>query len=87
VETHLTPAAVLGSPSVTVTNDRKLILAASLGTIFEWYDSYLYGSLAVTISKQFFSGVDQTTGSLPLWWKFFLHGFVTLPCPSPTISG
>lgn len=41
---------------------RKVILASSLGTAFEWYDFYLYGSLSVVISKQFFSGVNETTG-------------------------
>jgi len=39
-----------------------VILASSLGTVFEWYDFYLYGSLSGVISKQFFSGVNETTG-------------------------
>ena len=41
---------------------RQVIFASSLGTVFEWYDFYLYGSLAAIISKQFFSGVNETTG-------------------------
>ena len=41
---------------------RQVIFASSLGTVFEWYDFYLYGSLAPIITKQFFSGVNQTTG-------------------------
>ncbi len=41
---------------------RRVIFASSLGTIFEWYDFYLYGSLAAIISKQFFAGVNETTG-------------------------
>ena len=41
---------------------RRVILASSLGTVFEWYDFYLYGSLSGVISKQFFSGVNETTG-------------------------
>ena len=41
---------------------RRVILASSLGTVFEWYDFYLYGSLAAIISKQFFSGVNEATG-------------------------
>jgi MFS family permease len=41
---------------------RRVIFASSLGTVFEWYDFYLYGSLAAIITKQFFSGVDETTG-------------------------
>src|SRR5258705_13257690 len=39
---------------------RRVIFASSLGTVFEWYDFYLYGSLAAIISKQFFSGVNPT---------------------------
>jgi MFS family permease len=41
---------------------RRVIFASSLGTVFEWYDFYLYGSLSAVISKQFFSGVNETTG-------------------------
>ena len=41
---------------------RRVILASSLGTVFEWYDFYLYGALSIIISKQFFSGVNETTG-------------------------
>jgi MFS family permease len=40
--------------------EAKVIFASSLGTVFEWYDFYLYGSLAAYISKQFFSGVNET---------------------------
>src|SRR4029078_9446450 len=39
---------------------RTVIFASSLGTVFEWYDFYLYGSLAAIISRQFFSGVNPT---------------------------
>ena len=46
-----------------VTHSEKLIItASSLGTVFEWYDFYLYGLLATIISAQFFSGVNETTG-------------------------
>src|SRR5688572_3389083 len=41
---------------------RRVIFASSLGTVFEWYDFYLYGSLSAIIAKQFFSGVNETTG-------------------------
>jgi MFS family permease len=41
---------------------RRVIFAASLGTVFEWYDFYLYGALSAIITKQFFSGVNETTG-------------------------
>jgi MFS family permease len=39
-----------------------VIIASSLGTVFEWYDFFLYGALAAVISKQFFAGVSETTG-------------------------
>lgn len=41
---------------------RRVIFASSLGTVFEWYDFYLYGALSSIIARQFFSGVDETTG-------------------------
>ena len=48
------------APSHTITpEERKVIFASSLGTVFEWYDFYLYGSLAAIIAKQFFSGLDE----------------------------
>ena len=40
---------------------RRVIFASSLGTVFEWYDFYLYGSLVAIITKQFFSGMNDTT--------------------------
>jgi len=40
---------------------RRVIFASSLGTVFEWYDFYLYGSLAAVIAKQFFSGLNETS--------------------------
>ena len=42
------------------TSERKVIFASALGTMFEWYDFFLYGSLAAIISEQFFSAVNQT---------------------------
>lgn len=50
--------------------EKKVIFASSLGTVFEWYDFYLAGSLAVYISKTFFSGVNPTAGFI-----FTLLGF------------
>ena len=38
--------------------EKKVIFASSLGTVFEWYDFYLYGTLAAIIGKQFFSNLD-----------------------------
>jgi MFS family permease len=40
---------------------RRVILASSLGTVFEWYDFYLYGSLAALMGKHFFSGLNETS--------------------------
>src|SRR3954462_5299007 len=38
--------------------ERKVIFASSLGTVFKWYDFYLYGTLAAIIGKPFFSNLD-----------------------------
>src|SRR3979490_490403 len=59
-----TPAqyAQNGSVSGIDRAHRSVIFASSLGTAFEWYDFYLYGSLSAVIAKQFFSGVNETTG-------------------------
>ena len=48
--------------TVLTASHRRVIFASSLGTVFEWYDFFLYGSLAGVISAQFFSGVNETTG-------------------------
>ncbi|WP_434212521.1 MFS transporter [[Pseudomonas] boreopolis] len=50
--------------AVLTQGHKKVIFASSLGTVFEWYDFYLYGSLAAIIAKQFFSGVNETTGMI-----------------------
>ncbi|KAG1242357.1 hypothetical protein G6F65_023065 [Rhizopus arrhizus] len=53
------------NPAGTLTQGhKKVIFASSLGTVFEWYDFFLYGSLAAIIAKQFFSGVNETTGMI-----------------------
>jgi MFS family permease len=59
-------------------NERQVILASSAGTVFEWYDFYLYGSLAATISKQFFSGVNPTAGYI-FALLAFAAGFAVRP--------
>jgi MFS family permease len=56
---HTLPRAEHSAHRITA-EEKKVILASSLGTIFEWYDFYLYGSLAATIGAQFFSGVNET---------------------------
>ena len=57
---------------------RLVIGAASAGTVFEWYDFYLYGSLASFITKQFFSGVNETTGYI-FALLAFAAGFAVRP--------
>lgn len=51
-------------------DEKRVIFASSLGTVFEWYDFYLAGSLAAYISKSFFSGVNPTAAFI-----FTLLGF------------
>jgi MFS family permease len=58
--------------------ERKVILASSLGTVFEWYDFYLYGSLAVIIGAQFFSAFDVTTRNV-FALLAFAAGFLVRP--------
>jgi hypothetical protein len=55
---------------------RRVILASSLGTVFEWYDFYLYGALSAIISRQFFSGVNETTGFIFALFAFAAGFFV-----------
>jgi MFS family permease len=43
---------------------RRVIFASSLGTVFEWYDFYLYGALLAIITKKFFAGMNDTTAFL-----------------------
>ncbi|OYQ35590.1 MFS transporter [Niveispirillum lacus] len=51
-------------PAPMTKEEKKVIFASSLGTVFEWYDFYLYGSLAAVIAKQFFSGVNETAAMI-----------------------
>ena len=51
-------------------DEKRVIFASSLGTVFEWYDFYLAGSLAAYISKSFFSGINPTAAFI-----FTLLGF------------
>ncbi len=67
-----------GAPATTPAEERKVIIASSLGTVFEWYDFYLYGSLATTIAKQFFSGVPETQ-ALIFALLAFAAGFAVRP--------
>jgi MFS family permease len=66
------PAAPLG------TGHKRVILASSLGTVFEWYDFYLYGALAGIVAKQFFSGLNATSAFI-FALLAFAAGFAVRP--------
>jgi MFS family permease len=73
------PESPVAAPRAAITpEERRVIFASSLGTVFEWYDFYLYGSLAAIISRQFFSGVDPTTGFI-FALLAFAAGFAVRP--------
>lgn len=59
-------------------SEKLVITASSLGTVFEWYDFYLYGLMATFISKVFFAGVNETTGFI-LALGAFAAGFAVRP--------
>lgn len=71
-----------GAPDATnrpmTPEERKVIFASSLGTVFEWYDFYLYGSLATIIAAHFFSGVNPTAGFI-FALLAFAAGFAVRP--------
>jgi MFS family permease len=76
-------ASPLASPprsvrELSVAEVRRVIFASSLGTVFEWYDFYLYGSLAAIISRQFFSGVNPTAAFI-FALLAFAAGFAVRP--------
>jgi MFS family permease len=78
----ITPGMTAGGKAVPTAQgmtkeERKVIFASSLGTVFEWYDFYLYGSLAAIIGKQFFLG-DPTT-SFIFALLTFAAGFIVRP--------
>ncbi len=75
--------AVSSLPSSSSTSgmtreEKKVVFASSLGTVFEWYDFYLYGSLAAIIAKQFFSGVNETAAFI-FALMAFAAGFAVRP--------
>jgi len=58
--------------------EKKVIFASSLGTVFEWYDFYLYGSLAAIVAKQFFAALDPTAAFIAALMAF-AAGFLVRP--------
>ncbi len=74
---NIAASAPIGAAPMTAA-ERRVILASSLGTVFEWYDFYLYGSLAAAISGVFFSGVNPTAGFI-FALLAFAAGFAVRP--------
>ncbi|HEY0436067.1 MAG TPA: MFS transporter, partial [Phenylobacterium sp.] len=71
-------ATAAPAADVRTTSNRMVIIGASAGTVFEWYDFYLYGSLAGFITEHFFSGVNATTGYI-FALLAFAAGFAVRP--------
>ncbi len=72
-------ATAASSASAPMTaEEKKVIFASSLGTVFEWYDFYLYGSLAAIIAKQFFTGFDPSAAYI-FALLAFAAGFLVRP--------
>ena len=74
--TTVAAASKVGQPMTAA--EKKVIFASSLGTVFEWYDFYLYGTLAVIIGKQFFSNLDPTSQTI-FSLLAFAAGFIVRP--------
>ena len=65
-------------PANVSAEQRKVLVASSLGTVFEWYDFYLYGSLASIIGSHFFSGLTKS-GQFIFALLAFAAGFFVRP--------
>ncbi len=65
-----------GSAPPMTGEEKKVIFASSLGTVFEWYDFYLYGALAPIIAKQFFTALDPSAAFIASLLAFAAGFFV-----------
>ncbi|MBI1186614.1 MAG: MFS transporter [Alphaproteobacteria bacterium] len=74
----MSDAAAAPKHHKATSNEKLVIGASSLGTVFEWYDFYLYGSLATYIAAHFFSGVNETTAFI-FALAAFAAGFFVRP--------
>jgi MFS family permease len=75
----MTTLAINAPRSGGMTSDERLVVfASSLGTIFEWYDFYIYGTLGVFLAKYFFSNVPQAVGFI-FALLAFAAGFAVRP--------
>lgn len=70
--------ALSAAPPVARNSQTLVIAGASIGTLFEWYDFFLYGALASDIAKRFFTGVGETIGFV-LALAAFGAGFAVRP--------
>jgi MFS family permease len=66
------------APTMTASETRRVIFASSLGTVFEWYDFYIYGTLAAILAAKFFSGVPPTAAFI-FTLLAFAAGFFVRP--------
>ena len=67
-----------GEEPIDIKRDRLVIVASSLGTVFEWYDFFLYGILAALIGKLFFP-IDNPTAATLASLATFGAGFGVRP--------
>jgi len=84
METALSTININAAPSeipadeLSSSEARKAVIGASLGTVFEWYDFFVYGLVATIIAKRFFTGLDSTTAFI-LALLGFAAGFIVRP--------
>jgi MFS family permease len=71
-------APFVGARKLTRAEERKVIFASSLGTVFEWYDFYIYGTLAPILATQYFAGVNPSAAFI-FTLLAFAAGFAVRP--------
>ncbi|MEZ5983717.1 MAG: hypothetical protein R3C54_15565, partial [Parvularculaceae bacterium] len=76
--THAAPAPENNRQETKKPHEALIVGASSLGTMFEWYDFFLYGALATYIARHFFSAVNETT-SFIFALAAFAAGFIVRP--------
>src|SRR5215207_9298327 len=73
-----TPVSSVATPAVSKSEERRVIFAASLGTVFEWYDFYLYATLAPFFAALFFPKGNDTAALLAAF-ATYAAGFLVRP--------
>jgi MFS family permease len=71
-------ASSTGAPTITAADERRVIVASSVGTVFEWYDFYLYAILAPFFAGLFFPPENQTAALLGAFGAY-AAGFLVRP--------